>query len=98
MQKQGQGVQTHHRFLLLLSTVLNEYGTCRTIDCEMHPARDALCGMRYANDCWDAVLAGNDSAMSHRSSHFHYNATSGEEERRPARVCGRSDQNLSLLQ
>src|SRR5436305_1893592 len=77
---------------------LDDDGTRGTIDCELHPARDELSGTWYANDCWDAVLAGHDSAMRHRSAHFHHQATGREEERRPAGVGRRSDQNLSLLQ
>jgi hypothetical protein len=54
--------------------------------------------MWYADDCRDAILAGHDSAMRHRSAHFHHQATGGEEEGGPAGVGRGRDQDLSVFQ
>src|SRR5579864_5860677 len=58
----------------------------RPIDRNLLACSDTLCGTQNADDRGDAIFAGNDRAVRYGSAHFHYQAASGEEERRPAGI------------
>src|SRR5438128_12503473 len=89
---------SHRKFLLLITRGLDDDGASGAIDGETHPVGDTLSRLWYADDRRDAILAGHDSAMRHRSTHFHHQATSSEEEGCPARVGRGRDQDLSVFQ
>src|SRR6266516_7287580 len=99
MQEQRNGIQAHRKFLLLITRGLEDDDASSANDGETHPVGDTLSRLWYANDRRDAILAGHDSAMRHRPTHFHHQATGSEEEGCPARVGrGRSEEHSSELQ
>ena len=89
---------SHRKFLLLITRGLDDDGASGAIDGETHPVGDTLSRLWYADDRRDTILAGHDSAMRHRPTHFHHQATSSEEEGCPARVGRGRDQDLPVFQ
>src|SRR6266852_1153589 len=70
----------------------------RAIDSNLLPCTDALRCTWHTDHCRDTIFAGDDGTVRHSTAHFHYQTTSGKEERRPTGVgCG-SDQHFAWLQ
>src|SRR6266699_1225077 len=73
-------------------------GSGRTIYSAALASYDVLCSTGCTHNCRDTVLAGDDGSVGHHAAHFHDEATSSQEERRPARVGGGGNQDFARFQ
>src|SRR5712691_2146242 len=71
---------------------INDDGTSSAIDGNAHPARYALGGSCYTDDCRKAILTSHDSTVRHGPAHLHHQTCCGEKQRCPAGIGGRRDQ------
>ena len=70
----------------------------RAVDRHRRPRADAVGGAGHAHDRRDPVLAGDDGAVRVGAAHLHHQRAGGEEQRGPAGVGGRRDEDLAGLQ
>jgi len=73
-------------------------GSGRTIYSDALASYDVLCSTGCTHNCRDTVLAGDDGSVGHHAAHFHDEASGGEEERRPARIGRRCNQDFTRFQ
>src|SRR5437867_3785868 len=59
---------------------------------------DLLSRLGYADDGRDAVLAGDHSPVGVGATHLHHQSAGSEEERRPAGICRRGNEDLARFE
>ena len=81
--------------MLCINSPLQKDHPRGAIDHNTLPCSDAFCRTRHPDNCRDAVFTGNDGTVGYSTSHFHDQTARRKEERRPAWIGRRSNQDFA---